>query len=156
MARPTQYRRTVFLSGLGIAMVLILAALAADWSTHRDRLIHEAVGWRIAGTPCRTVSPREYEATVDPLAPASYTGLKVYFDDIRVNWSSGKSSCRDILVEGSLMLDTFPVCQFAHPRRLKVTTPDGARYFVTGDSPVTVSMPDGKVKCVLQTTLFNR
>ncbi len=156
MARPNNFRRMVIFSGAGIAIVLIVAALATDWSTHRTRLIQEAVGWRIGGAPCKSVSAQDFASVVDALAPTSYTGLKVDFDDIRMSWSSGKSSCKDIMVEGSMMLDTFPVCQFAHPRKLKVTLPTGDLYFLTGDRPVTVSAADGKVKCVLNSTLFKR
>ena len=154
MARPLQFRRILALSGLGVAVALIVGTLFADWSAHQTRLLHEAVGWRITGSPCRAVSAQEFEGTVDPYAPSSYTGLKVNFDDLRLSWSSGKSSCRDILVEGSLMLDTFPVCQFAHPRRLKAVTAQGEQYFLTGDSPVTLSALNGKLQCVLNSTLF--
>ena len=148
--------RTLVLAGLLIASSAFLGVLYMDWTGHRARLIAEAVGWKIDGPPCRAVSAEEYARTVDPYAAFANTGLKVDFDDARLSWSSGDSTCHDILLDGSLMLDTYPVCQFRHPRKIKVTTPGGDHYYVTGESPVTISIPRGKVSCVLNANLKHR
>ena len=153
MAKPRVFRRTLVIGAVVVALLAVIAALASDWTMRQASLVAEAARWKIEGAPCRSVSKAEYDAATDAFLPAGYTGLKVEIDDVKLAWSSGDSACHDILDAGSLLLDTHPVCQFTHPRKVRVTSPAGEHFYLTGESPATVSAAPTGVACVLNAKL---
>ena len=121
-----------------------------DWSQHYRSLLADEAKWEITGAPGSSVSKDVFDKTPNPLAVDEYAvKLKLYYDDLYFQRSSGDSYCNAVLRDRSIFLQTNASCQFTHPAKLHVQTPSGDFYFLTGTSPATVTYVDDKPVCVL-------
>jgi hypothetical protein len=136
--------------GAGVALLAGAVIIGLDWNTHYHTLMAESVKWKITGPPCESVTREVFEKTMNPFAPDKYAAnLKFEFDDYAFAHSTGDVSCREVLLDGNIWLNTSPVCQFAHPIKIAMTGPSGAFYFATKDAPVTITVVNGRPVCVL-------
>ena len=135
---------------VALGVVIGLAVMGADWRKHYVKLSLESARWRIGGAPCQTVSREVFSRTPDPFAANPYaTTLKLSYGDLTFLRNSGDAYCEDVMLKDNVWLNTSPVCQFAHPRKVALTGPGGTSYFLTGEGPATIVVPDdGKPTCV--------
>ena len=142
--------RTAALVVVALGVVVGLAVMLADWRQHYAKLSRESARWRIGGAPCQSVSREVFSRTPDPFAVNPYaTSLKVSYGDFMFLRNAGDAYCEDVMLKDNVWLNTSPVCQFAHPRKIHLTGPRGDSFFLTGDGPATVVVPeDGPPTCV--------
>jgi hypothetical protein len=129
--------------------VMLVLAGTPLLSTAAQRLvaIARAQAWTVAGAPCPGLSPAEVPASGYRIAHA------IDYGDVRFGRAYGYVSCVEVSGDGGWSMDAAPVCQFNSPSLLQVTTRRGDFYFLTRMRPATVSIVDGRPRCVLNASV---
>ena len=134
-------------TGYIVVGVLALAGAGA-WigaSMHDDAVVAKAhaAAWNVAGPPCPQI-------TAAWLQVLKITPIPFAYESIRGTRAHGDVNCEFVEYDGPRHTAPFPVCQFSAPLALTLATPTGDVYFEPGaGKPATLSMPDGKLRCVI-------
>ena len=141
-------RTTLF--GFG-ALVILLALLAVGafhkWQADQAIDRGEAVVWTVAGPPCPQISAAGFQQLAITPHPFEFEGLSG-------DMAHGAVSCAQIRFDGDRATRPFPVCQFSAPFAVHVDRPGADVYLKPGvATPITVSLPDGKLRCVIGANL---
>ena len=145
-----QTKRLLISLGVGVVTLASLAALFQNYTKERARLQQEAKAWPTSGRPCLETSREAFVAAPELYSDhAPSASMTFDYDGVRLSRSSGRVACNEVLDPTAVLNDTYPVCKFAHPRKLAVTSDQGTHYYLTEDHPVTFFVFHGTAKCVL-------
>ena len=98
----------------------------------------------IAGPPCPTISRAAFNAG-QPAAAKTFE-----FNGATFTRQFGHANCSVVATKGGMGLGSYPVCQFASPALLAVTTKRGVFYFGPGlGRKASVKVRDGVPACVM-------
>lgn len=126
----------VGLAGAGVWTATIMRSDASAAKAH-------AAAWTVTGPPCPQI-------TAAWLQMLKITPIPFAYESIRGTRAHGDVNCEFVEYDGQRHTAPFPVCQFSAPLALTLATPTGDVYFEPGaGKPATVSMPDGKLRCVI-------
>lgn len=129
----------------GILGVLLLAASIPALAVHQTWSSQQALRkvWNITGPPCPPLSA--------PLPAAPWIPRGFTYEGVSFERRFGHVMCTAPPKTALLTPETYTVCQFTGPDRLRVTTTAGKVFaFKPGvGHPATVTVRDGRVSCVL-------
>lgn len=144
--RRTSANRALWTAGaliVGVGLVAAGVMTFHKWQADNgaDELL--AAAWTVTGPPCPTITAAYYKTLgVEPI-PFSFEGMSG-------ERAHGDVKCQEIDYDGARKTKPFPVCEFQPPFALRISQPGGDVYFEPGVAkPATLSMPDGKLRCVL-------
>jgi hypothetical protein len=128
-------------------LALLTAALAAGaflkWRADQATDRAEAAAWTVAGPPCPQVSAGSFQQLAITPHPFAFEGLSG-------DMAHGGANCTEIRFDGARATAPYPVCQFSAPFAVHLDRPGSDVYFEPGVArPITISLPDGKVRCVI-------
>jgi hypothetical protein len=141
--------RTTVFGFCALAVLMALVAIAAFHKWQADQVVDrgEAVAWTVAGPPCPQVSAAEFQQLAITPHPFDFEGLSG-------DMAHGGVSCAEIRFVGERATRPFPVCQFSAPFAVHLDRPGSDVYLKPGVAqPITISLPDGKLRCVLGANL---
>lgn len=134
-------RQAMIVAGVVLALAAI-AALVFVWATDRAANMAHYRAWTVNGPPC--VSATATPAMAD--APIQI----VSFQGVSFARAHGAIQCAVINFDAGRSDNSYPICQFDHPGRLKITTPKGVAEFqfppLIG---ATVSVEHAAARCVV-------
>jgi len=142
-------RRTTVLGFGLLAILLVLLAIGAFHKWTADQAVDrtEAAAWTVAGPPCPQISAAYFQQL--QITPHPFE-----FEALSGDMAHGAVSCSEIRFDGSRATKPFPVCQFSAPFAVRVAQPGGDVYLEPGVAqPITVSLPDGQLRCVIGANL---
>jgi len=142
--------RTTMVFGIGLLAILTgLIASVGFQKWRSDQVIDraEAAAWTVAGPPCPQVSAAWFQQLAITPHPFDFEGLS---GDV----AHGVVSCAEIRFDGERATRPFPVCQFSAPFAVHLDRPGSDVYLEPGVAkPVTLSLPDGRLRCVIGANL---
>jgi len=136
----------------GLCVLAILTGFLAfdafqTWQGDEDADRAQAAAWSVAGPPCPRISAARYIQLAPK--PRSFD-----FEGLSGDAAEGAVSCADIRFDGARPTRPFPVCQFSGPLAVHLDRPGSDVYLAPGATqPITVSLPDGKLRCVIGANL---
>ena len=137
--------RTTSVFGFCLAATLIaVLAVAAFQRWQADQSIDraQAAAWTVAGPPCPRVSAAWFQGLAVTPHPFDFEGLSG-------DMAHGAVSCTEIRFDGERATRPFPVCQFSAPFAVHLDRPGSDVYLEPGVAkPITISLPDGRLRCV--------
>ena len=121
----------------------LLAIVPVALLAQRYAAVEKARSLEVSGPPCPKLSAARYAALG---APAKQT---TNVEGLLYSRQYGYVDCEYVATDHGRGLDRTPVCRFNSPTLLAVTTPRGRFFFSTGIAPATVTLADGRPRCVL-------
>ena len=137
--------RVIWMVGLGVAASGVAAFLAWDLGFEGRLNKAHVAEWSVTGPPCPAVSaPWVQSLQLHQRTPLAFEGLNGFM-------AAGAVNCTENDHVGGRAVPSYPVCQFNAPFVVGVRAGAGPMtYFQPGmGKPVTVSLRDGKVSCVM-------
>jgi hypothetical protein len=137
-------RTTVFgFSALAILVAVLAVAAFHKWQADQNADRAEAAAWTVDGPPCPQVSAAWFQQLAVTPHPFAFEGLSG-------DMAHGGANCTEIRFDGARATRPYPVCQFSAPFAVHLDRPGSDVYFEPGVAkPITISLPDGRVRCVV-------
>jgi hypothetical protein len=142
-------RSTTIFGFCVLGIILAILAVGGFHKWQADQVVDrgEAAAWTVAGPPCPTISAAAFQQLA--ITPHSFD-----FEGLTGDMAHGAVSCAEIRFDGERATRPFPVCQFSAPFAVHVDRMGGDVYLEPGVAkPITVSLPDGQLRCVIGATL---
>jgi len=120
-------------------LLVPLAVAASQWAADRAN----AAAWTVAGPPCPRVSAARFQQLAITPHPFAFEGLSG-------DMAHGGVNCTEIRFDGDRATRPFPICQFAAAFAVHLDRPGADVYLEPGvATPITISLPEGQVRCVI-------
>lgn len=140
-ARRKPRQITMIIASAALAF-LAIGALVFVWANDRATNMAHARAWMVNGPSCAAASSPPI-ARDAPIQIDSFQG-------VTFARAHGAIACAVINYDAGRSASSFPICQFDHPGRLKITTPRGATEFQLPPLiGATVSIEHGAPRCVV-------
>jgi hypothetical protein len=143
-------RSTTIFGFCTLAILMVLLAIGAFHKWQADQAIDRGAAqqWTVVGPPCPQISAADFQQLGITPHPFDFEGLTG-------DMAHGGVSCTEIRFDGDRATKPFPICQFTAPFAVHVDRPGADVYLKPGVAkPITISLPDGKLRCVVGANLI--